>query len=106
MYADRLARRRYDLILVARNQTRLDALASKLRTATDRKIEVVVADLTNNADGDRVVKQLATNASITLLVNNAGSTIKGGILDNQADALRTLIALNVTASGVLAAEAA
>ena len=106
VYADRLARRGYDLILVARNRTRLDALASKLSAETGRKVDVLVADLTKDADVDRVGKELASNALITLLVNNAGSTIKGGILDNEADALRTLIALNVTASAVLAAEAA
>ena len=45
IYADRLARRGYDLILVARDKTRLDALASKLTKETGRKIEVLPADL-------------------------------------------------------------
>ncbi len=45
IYADRLARRGYDLILVARNQTRLDELARRLTDDTGRSVEVVAADL-------------------------------------------------------------
>ncbi len=72
VYADRLARRGYDLILVARNQERLNALAKKLTSATGRSIEVVPADLNARADLARVEKILREDASITMLVNNAG----------------------------------
>ena len=50
IYADRLAHRGYDLILVARNQGRLDALAKRLAGETGRKIETVTADLNDKAD--------------------------------------------------------
>src|SRR5580692_2451620 len=72
VYADRLARRGYDLIIVARNQERLNALAKKLTTATGRSIEVVPADLNDRADLAKVEKILREDASITMLVNNAG----------------------------------
>src|SRR5262245_2731762 len=72
IYADRLARRGYDLILVARNRDRLVALASRLTTETGRSVETVAADLTNKADLGRVETVLREDASITLLVNNAG----------------------------------
>ncbi|RUZ86152.1 SDR family NAD(P)-dependent oxidoreductase, partial [Mesorhizobium sp. M7A.F.Ca.CA.001.14.1.1] len=45
IYADRLARRGYDLILVARNRERLDELAGRLIGQTGRTIEILPADL-------------------------------------------------------------
>jgi len=44
IYADRLARRGYDLLLVARNTRRMDKLARRLADETGRKIEVMTAD--------------------------------------------------------------
>src|SRR6476619_4367671 len=64
VYADRLARRGYDLILVARNRARLVQLAERLTSATGRSIEVVTADLADAADLRRVEHILRTDASI------------------------------------------
>src|SRR5580658_2600263 len=50
VYADRLARRGYDLILVARNRDRLNDLAERLTNVTGRSIEVVAADLGKKDD--------------------------------------------------------
>ena len=72
IYADRLARRGYDLILVARNQARLDELAKRIADATGRAVKTVAADLNNKADLKRVETMLATDPGITMLVNNAG----------------------------------
>ena len=105
-YADRLARRGYDLVIVARSLERLETLAATLRAETGRTIDVVVADLTDGDDLDRIVKLLASNEAITVFVNNAGAALKGGILDNEAPAFEKLIALNVTATTVLASAAA
>ena len=54
IYADRLARRGYDLILVARNQGRLSELAKRLGDETGRAVEVVAADLNNGDDLRRI----------------------------------------------------
>lgn len=48
-YADRFARRGYDLVLVARNMERLNAVADSIRTATGRNVTLVQADLTDKA---------------------------------------------------------
>src|SRR5580704_13171115 len=72
VYADRLARRGYDLIAVARNQDKLNALAKKLTAETGRSIEVVAADLTKKGERAKVERILREDASITMLVNNAG----------------------------------
>ena len=54
VYADRLARRGHDLILVARNKERLAALAQRLGRDTGRAVATVAADLTNAGDLQRV----------------------------------------------------
>jgi short-subunit dehydrogenase len=97
VYADRLARRGYDLILVARNAERLAALASAITDRTGRAVETVRADLTDRADRARVETILRTDASITLLVNNAGVGGTAPLLDADIDAMEAMIELNVTA---------
>lgn len=97
VYAHRLARRGYDLILVARNRDRLNQLANRLTTQTGRSIEVVAADLGNRADLRRVEKILRTDASITTLVNNAGIGAAAPLVDSDPDQMEAMIDLNVTA---------
>ena len=96
-YADRLARRGYDLILVARNGNRLHALATRLSDATGRAVETIVADLTDAADLARVETVLRTDASVTMLVNNAGVGSAGALLVSDVDKMSDMIALNVGA---------
>ncbi|MDH4563948.1 SDR family oxidoreductase [Pseudomonas sp. BN411] len=95
IYADRLARRGHDLILVARNRERLNALARRLSDETGRNVEVVVADLANKEDLARVENILRTDASITTLVNNAGIGATRPLLESNVDKLDDLLTLNV-----------
>ncbi len=97
VYADRLARRGYDLIILARNEEKLNALASKLTAETGRNIEVVAADLTNKAELAKVEKILREDSSITMLVNNAGLGAIKPLLYTDVDAMDQLIELNITA---------
>lgn len=97
IYADRLARRGYDLILVARNRARLDRLAKRLGDQTDRGVETVVADLGNKAELSRVEELLRSDASITALVNNAGVGATAPLLDSAIDKMEEMITLNVNA---------
>lgn len=95
LYAERLARRGYDLILVARNRERLNALARRLTDETGRSVEVVAADLGNPDDLRRVELLLRTDASITLLVNNAGVGATQPLLESDVDKMQDMITLNV-----------
>jgi short-subunit dehydrogenase len=97
LYADRLARRGYDLVLVARNRDRLDALARRLTTQTGRAIEVVTADLNKKADLARTEALLRDDASVTMLVNNAGIGATAPLLESNIDKMDDMIALNVAA---------
>ena len=97
VYADRLARRGYDLILVARNQQRLSAVADKLRAETGRQVAVLPADLNEKAGLAKVEALLRNDADITMLVNNAGIGSVASILQADVDAMEAMIDLNVTA---------
>ena len=101
-YADRLAHRGHDLILVARNRARLDALASRLADDTGGSVEVIVADLSDMADLARVEQRLRTDASITILVNNAGVAMSGDLASADPERLESMIRLNVLAPSRLA----
>src|SRR5579863_3530591 len=96
-YADRLARRGYDLVLVARDRERMEALAARLREETGVSIDIIQADLTAAADLRRVEARLAEDARIDLLINNAGASAGRGLEDTEVDVQDRLIRLNVTA---------
>ena len=102
IYADRLAKRGYDLIVVARHQERLKAVLERISGDTNRSVEVMAADLTNAADLRRVEQALRTDATIELLVNNAGSAMTGHLAVSDVDDLETMIRLNVVAPTRLA----
>jgi len=97
IYADRLARRGYDLILVARSRDKLDTLARRITDETHRVVEVLPADLNDRKSLSQVEAKLREDASITLLVNNAGIGTHTPLLDSDADAMTRMIDLNVTA---------
>jgi uncharacterized protein len=96
VYADRLAKRGYDLILVARSGEKLSEVAARLKS-TGRRIETISADLTRKEDVQRVAERLSTDPTITALVNNAGAASVGKLLDAKIDELESMIYLNVTA---------
>jgi short-subunit dehydrogenase len=104
-YADRLAGRGYDLILVARNKDQLDALAAKLSAETGVKAEALQADLSKKSDLAKVEQRLRRDGKITMLVNNAGISVNGPLDGVDLDKLETLIALNITAVTRLAGAA-
>ncbi|WP_429811640.1 SDR family NAD(P)-dependent oxidoreductase [Ensifer sp. B1-9] len=97
IYADRLARRGFDLILVARNRERLNDLANRLADETGRGIEVVPADLGKKEDLKRIEALLQSDASITVLINNAGVGATAPLLASDIDKMEEMITLNVNA---------
>jgi uncharacterized protein len=96
-YADRLARRGYDLILVARNVPQLEKLAASLAAANGVHARVLPADLTIEADLARVEQTLRDDPTITLLVNNAGAATLGALATADVERLDRDIHLNIVA---------
>src|SRR5467141_2651340 len=97
VYADRLAKRGYDLILVARNEARLKSLSARLTSETRRSVEVLRADLNNTEELAKVEATLRDNPSITMLVNNAGVGSVAPLLDADIQKMEDMIALSITA---------
>lgn len=97
LYADRLARQGYDLILVARNADKLEQVAKAIRDATGRRIDTLPADLANAGDLRRIEARLANERSITMLVNNAGIGSTARALDADVDTMSAMVSLNVEA---------
>src|SRR5262249_27676884 len=96
VYADRLAKRGFDLMVVARNEARLKELAARLTNETGRSVKTLRADLADKADLAKVEQTLREDASITMLVNNAGIGAVTPLLDSDVDKMDEMIALNVT----------
>jgi len=96
-YADRLARRGYDLVLVARDHGRMAVTAERLHGETGVAIDVLPADLTEPRDLASVEARLREDGRIGLLVNNAGAAAPGGFAAPDLEAQDRLIRLNVTA---------
>src|SRR3954468_8775321 len=100
-YAQKLARRGYDLVLVARDSARLEALAAELRQE-GAGAEVLVADLTQTGDVARVEQKLEGDGAINFFLNNAGIATVEPQLKTSVATIEKLIALNVTAATRLA----
>ncbi len=96
LYADRLARRGYDLILVARNKSRLEQVAMRLRSETGRQVQLIQADLAQPAQS-ALVEQILADGGIDLLVNNAGVGAVTPLLQSNLNDMLAMIELNVTA---------
>ena len=105
-YAERFAERGHDLVLVARDSSRLETLASRLRGQHDIAVEVLPADLTRQGDLAAVEARLRDDARIGTLINNAGMPQSGAFLQQSAESIDRLIALNITALTRLAGAAA
>jgi short-subunit dehydrogenase len=97
VYADRLAKRGYDLILVARDQARLETVSARLTRETGRSVTLLPADLNDKAALAKVEKILRNDQIITMLVNNAGTASIAPLLSADVEKMDEMIALNITA---------
>jgi len=97
VYADRLAHRGYDLILVARSEDKLKALADRLGRTTGREVRILAADLNAKEGLAAVEAVLKSDKSITGLVNNAGFGSAAPLLQASVEKMEEMISLNVTA---------
>jgi short-subunit dehydrogenase len=72
VFARQIAARGFDLLLVARRGELLEKLAKELEARYGIQTEILVADLTSEADLAGVEKRVAEADALELVVNNAG----------------------------------
>lgn len=94
-FARRYARDGYDVVLVARDAERLDALAGELRDQAGVGVEVLSADLSVAADRAKVAERL--RSGVRVLVNNAGFGTSGEFWAADLTQLQSQLDVNVTA---------
>ena len=97
IYADRLAKRGHDLLLVARRSDLLDVLAQSLRASYGVKVQTMVADLGDAKNLDAVAQVIASDERITMLVNNAGTATLSSIAKSTQAGTDAMISVNITA---------
>ncbi|WP_247887053.1 SDR family oxidoreductase [Azospirillum sp. SYSU D00513] len=106
VYAERLARRGHDLVVVARDRDRLAALAQRLSGEHGVAVTPLPADLTRADDRERVLATLRDDGALSLLVNCAGIGPKGPVLGSEPAALEGMLHLNVDVLQALTVTAA
>jgi uncharacterized protein len=97
-FARVLAEQGYSVVLVARRTDRLEELAAELRATHNVSAETIAADLTKDADVDRVAQRLADSGNLALLVNNAGFGTKGFFFETDAAQQDAMHRLHVLAT--------
>jgi short-subunit dehydrogenase len=98
VFAERLASRGHDLVVVARDVARLNVTAADLRARHHVEVEVLAADLVTEAGQDRVAERLSQRSDpVRLLVNNAGAGLYRGFGQAPFADERRMLELNVTA---------
>jgi short-subunit dehydrogenase len=87
-----------NLLIVARRQERLEALASELRSSAGVEVATCVADLSSLADVDRVIEEATSKHPIYAAILNAGVTHFGRYEDLDWNGFQTMLATNVTST--------
>ncbi|HEV2199081.1 MAG TPA: SDR family NAD(P)-dependent oxidoreductase [Bryobacteraceae bacterium] len=80
-FARQFAARGYDVLLIARREDRLRAVAQEISTAHGISAEILVADLAADADRARAAARVAAAENLAVLVNNAGFGTLGSFED-------------------------
>lgn len=106
-FAWQLAEARHDLVLVARDEERLERLAVRLRAAGGIEVEILPADLSDRDQLEKVAQRLRDPATpVGLLVNNAGYGLHQSFIDGDLQAEEQLLEVLVRAVLVLSHAAA
>jgi uncharacterized protein len=97
VFADRLGKRGYDLILIARRADKLNLLSAELQATYNVSVQKIPADLSDSTQLGAIVDLIAADESVSLLLNNAGTATLGAFVDSTAEDISAMIDLNIVA---------
>ncbi|AOB33936.1 hypothetical protein AKI39_21715 [Bordetella sp. H567] len=97
LYAEGLAARGHDLLLVARRVDRLEQQAERIRKASGRNVETLALDLAQPADLMVLEDRISSDEGVAVLVNNAGVGGLGLLAQSAPKDIGSLLALNIVA---------
>jgi short-subunit dehydrogenase len=97
VFAERLAKRGYDLIVIARRVDRLNLLSAELKDEYGVSVQPIPADLANSTQLRDVAEMIAADERVSLLLNNAGTATLGAFVDATAGDISAMIDLNIVA---------
>jgi len=97
VFAERLGKRGYDLILIARRLDKLNFLSAALQEEYGVSVQTIPADLANSTQLRDVEDVIAADEKVSLLINNAGTATFGAFVDSTAEEISAMIDLNIVA---------
>jgi uncharacterized protein len=96
-FAEQLAGRGYDLLLVARDRDRLAGVGAALAAAHRVRVEAFPADLSRDDDVTRLAERVAGSADLAYLINNAGFGSRGKLAEADPGAQVAMVRLHTLA---------
>ncbi|MGX6403562.1 SDR family NAD(P)-dependent oxidoreductase [Dermabacter hominis] len=106
-FAWQLAGSGHDLVLVARNEDRLAAVAAQIEAVSSTRVNILPADISVQADVERVARRLLDPVDpIGLLVNNTGHSVRASFLEGEIEEFLEEVDFDVRATLILAHAAA
>jgi uncharacterized protein len=97
-FARALAQRGYDLVLLARREARLQALADEIMREYPVKVQVFKADLSDPADIERAAECIAEIRDLDVLVNNAGFGLGGDYAAMDIESSLRMVQVHISAT--------
>lgn len=100
-FARQLAHQQYDLLLVARRDDRLQAVADELQTAFGISAAIYPTDLADSAQTTALCDHIRTLSKVTLLINNAGFGTEKTIVKEPVEGQLAMMHVHMTATYLL-----
>ncbi len=98
VFAERLARDKHDLIVVARREAKLVEVAAAMQKVHGAKVTVLVADLANRDDTERVARTIESTPDLTMLINNAGFGTMDSFYESDVIKQEEMLAVHINAT--------
>jgi len=93
-FAQKFASQKYDLILTGRREDKIKMLSKKIEHEYGIKIEVVIAELTDDNDLELLINKIKLSKNIEILVNNAGFGNRKNFFDGELDIYEKMLKLH------------